>query len=237
MNRLWLVVLVAGLGVMLTGCGAEEGPTPTPTRTPAAEVELATATAEATDTPVVVSTDTPTPEAVSSQEPADSEMFWKEVDGVVDDNDQIQDQAGVLVHVKGMGLMDWAAARANVPDMAALAEFEMFQDLTSLGVATVIVTNTKDVKVNIHPDQGTIVVGNEQVDLSRYMFFSDDVGGEIFPGVVKEGNVIFGLKRTPWESIAGGVHAVFEIRQPSGEDFMSLTDAPYQFEFQLTPKE
>ena len=51
-----------------------------------------------------------------------------------------------------------------------------------------------------YPDQATLVTSTgEQVEAD--LFLSDDLGGEIHEGVIKEGNVVFYLERGEAEKI------------------------------------
>jgi len=153
---------------------------------------------------------------------------------VVDDTDQVQEQGGVVVTLKGAGLLDWASVRES-PDMAELADAEAFQDATVLGALTVSVANNTQAKVNVYPEQGTVVVGAEQVELTGFMFFSENVGGTLFPGVVSEGTLVFALKATPWEQVADGTQLLYEIGAPADEEYTRLGEA-YQFQLELMPE-
>jgi hypothetical protein len=142
---------------------------------------------------------------------------------IVDDFDQVQEQAGVIVKVKGGGIL------SQMP--ADLSTFLDVESTSLFGSISVVVTNTTTGKINIHPDMGTIVVGSEQVQ--GQVYFGNDVGGEFFPSVVKEGDVVFVLKRTTWEQIKNGIALIYEIDAPSNETFQMLSDKPYRFTLQL----
>lgn len=72
--------------------------------------------------------------------------------------------------------------------------------VTSAVGVKVEVENTTEGKFTTYPDQATLVTSTgEQVDAS--MFLSDDLGGEIDKGVIKDGNVIFYLDRGNAEKI------------------------------------
>lgn len=71
--------------------------------------------------------------------------------------------------------------------------FDYWDGVTAVGGFEISVTNTTDEKATVHPAQATVIVRDEQVDTN--LWFSDDVGGEVFPGVKKEGAVIFGIER------------------------------------------
>ena len=58
------------------------------------------------------------------------------------------------------------------------------------------ITNDTDVTADVYPDQGTVQIGSEQIELSDYLYFAtvgEDVGGEIYPGVTKVGGIWFGF--------------------------------------------
>lgn len=176
--------------------------------------------------PPVVVTATPEPEPTAA--PA------VEAPRVIDDVDQTQDRGGVTITVKGAGLTDWAAVK-DTPDLAIMSNTDGMKDATVLGAITVVVTNTTPSKINVHPGQGTVVIGSEQIELTGFMFFGDNVGGTLLPGVTKDGTLLFALSRTPWADIANGAKIIYEIGAPSDESFAFLAKEPYRFEFNAAP--
>lgn len=61
--------------------------------------------------------------------------------------------------------------------------------------------NTTDGKFTTYPDQAVLVTSTgEQIDMPE-MFVSDNIGGEIDKGVIKEGNIIWYLERGEAEKI------------------------------------
>jgi hypothetical protein len=61
--------------------------------------------------------------------------------------------------------------------------------------------NTTDGKFTTYPDQAVLVTSTgEQIDMPE-MFVSDNLGGEIDKGVIKEGNIIWYLERGEAEKI------------------------------------
>lgn len=60
--------------------------------------------------------------------------------------------------------------------------------------------NTTDHKFEAYPDQATLVTSTgEQIEAD--MFLSDNIGGEIDKGVIKEGDVLFYLERGEAEAV------------------------------------
>lgn len=55
------------------------------------------------------------------------------------------------------------------------------------------------------------------------MFFGDNVGGGFSPGVRQDRNVIFALKSTPWEAVAGVMGLTVRIISASPKAIMSFT--------------
>ena len=146
------------------------------------------------------------------------------------------DLGGVKVMLDGAALFDWQAAQIMGPSqewIETVKDDRAFEDTQVLGSLTLTITNTTDSKINIYADQGTVVVGSEQVDLSDYMMYSDDMGGTLFPGVVKSGTLVFTLKQTAWDEVANGARLVFELNAPTNEKYDSLADQPYRFEVEL----
>jgi len=214
------------------------GPTSTQTVTLPLDIEINLQIGLAERVTATLETITPTvPAVVEVLEPTPTPTTPAAagIPRVVDDEDQIQDRGGVMLHIRSVGLVDWEAAKTD-KEIAKLENFSAFKEATVLGAISVIVTNTTDSKINIYPDQGTVVIGSEQVDLSSFLFFSDDVGGEIYPGVAKDGVIMFALKRTPWKDIKDGVDILYEVDPPHDERFHDLADEPYSFTLHLQPE-
>ena len=71
---------------------------------------------------------------------------------------------------------------------------------SAVGVKMKIENTTADKIYTTYPDQATLVTSTgEQVEAD--MWLSDNLGGEIHEGVIKEGNIIFYLERGKAEEI------------------------------------
>lgn len=71
---------------------------------------------------------------------------------------------------------------------------------SAVGVKMQVENTTADKVYTTYPDQATLVTSTgEQVEAD--MWVSDDLGGDIHEGVIKEGNVIFYLERGNAEAI------------------------------------
>lgn len=92
------------------------------------------------------------------------------------------------------------------------------------------IENTTDGKFTTYPDQATLVTSTgEQVEAD--MLVSDHLGGEIDKGVIKEGNVIFYLKRGNADKIEW-VKLSWDTRQ-GAEDNFDAEIKTYEVELQL----
>jgi len=218
-------VLTVIFAMLLAACGSGDEPTPTvvpvPTFTP-------------TSVPAAAAAPTPEP-SPTTDAPSQNETNTTSAITLSDDTDQAMDLGGVEIVVKGMGLMEWPAVVDEIPEMAMFVDMDMFADATAMGLIAVEVTNNTQGNASVHPAQGTVVVGSEQVDLGRYMFFSEDVGGEIFPGVTKAGNVVFALEQTAMADLAGGTEVLYVVGGPFDGEFNRLAEGDYEFRAQVLP--
>ena len=91
--------------------------------------------------------------------------------------------------------------KAVVSDKAPLINDEGEEvESSAVGVKMKIENTSTDKIYTTFPDQATLVTSTgEQVEAE--MFLSDDLGGEIHEGVIKEGNIIFYLERGKAEEI------------------------------------
>lgn len=208
-----MIRLLLILTILLAACGSGEPPAPTVAPMP---------------------TFTPTVEAAAVVEPVLEEAELS-IQRLVDDSDQVMDLGGVEIALTNVGLLSWADALAEMPDLAMFAETEMFAGVTALGFLTVAVTNRTDKNIDVYPDQGVVVIGSEQVELSQYLIVSDMVGGEFFPGVIKQGDIVFALKNTGWAEIADGAQVRYVAQAPIDREFNTLADGEYQFVSQVAP--
>jgi hypothetical protein len=114
-----------------------------------------------------------------------------------------------------------------------------FQDKLAVGRIILKVTNKTDQVLKVYPDQGYIIIKNEQIELFDYALagagFGEDIGGEIFPGVTQIGGLWFGIKRTPYDQINQIIVAIDAPWDDSynflGEDFyfaLDLSDHVYE---------
>lgn len=116
-----------------------------------------------------------------------------------------------------------------VTDKAPTMEDENAQE-SAVGVKFKV-ENTTEEKFTTYPDQATLVTSTgEQVEASMWM--SDDIGGEIDKGVIKEGDVIFYLERGEAEKIEW-VKLEWTAMPGSMEDFNIEEQKDYEVELQL----
>ena len=154
-------------------------PTWTPAPTPAL-LDTSKGTSKTTSTPAPVVTPTPAPKATST--PAGQSK-----DVTVGKTIALND---VKITVKSLRLEPFEKAPGDVKFF--LTAFGGPKPRT-LGVMDVLVENEGKVKAVVMPGAGIVVAGDEQVrTLSLSM---GNLDGVIYPGVVKEGTVVFALTR------------------------------------------
>ncbi len=91
--------------------------------------------------------------------------------------------------------------------------------------------NTTDGKFTFYPDQAVLVTSTgEQIEMPD-MWVSDNIGGEIDKGVIKEGNIIWYLERGKADEIEW-IKLEFSGHQGPEDDFESETK-DYEIELKL----
>jgi len=110
--------------------------------------------------------------------------------------------------------------KSSIPnDWDALNEYiDGWSEIDVVGELVFKITNNTDSTVTLYPDQGSVQIGGEQIELTEYMFtstFGDDVGGDIFPGVTKIGGIWFGIKRSVPSEIT---QIIFRASAPHNSD-------------------
>ena len=145
---------------------------------------------------------------------------------------QEQNIAGIIIRVEEVCV-------APCPIFVEAASEESGQEAEAFwsrkGVQTIAalklqVENTTERTIYVHPDAGIVVVGSEQIHLSDYLYPSDDVGGLFFSGVMKEGVVCFGIKRTAANQVTS---LRFVVDPPLDENYNRLADTKYDFRITL----
>lgn len=147
------------------------------------------------------------PTAIRRIQPTATQTPAQSTDQILDDElgalykiDEFQDRGGVILGVGAVWLapIDVILAESTWMDRS-LVERHKEEGAVTMGVMNVGVANHSGYRISIHPAQGTVVVGNEQVDVD--LLLSDRVGGEYMPGVIKDGLVYFALERSLPEQI------------------------------------
>ncbi len=99
------------------------------------------------------------------------------------------------------------------------------------------VTNNAGEAIAIYPDQATVIVGSEQVDLSEYMLsgtrVGENIGGDIYPGVTAIGGVWFGVKRSPLDDIN---NITIIISPPVASDDWQALGEEFKFDLDLSTR-
>lgn len=160
---------------------------------------------------------------------------WDSVPAIVATPSQERSTGGLVMAVQRVGIFD-ASAADHVPDIDGLLGLDAFRDATAIGFLQVSITNTTDSKLQFSPTDGVIVIGSEQINLRDYRATNTNIGGEIYPGVNKQGAIIFAVKNTPWDEIASGASGYLDAGQPSDSAYNRVGDAPLEFTFEMTPR-
>jgi len=105
---------------------------------------------------------------------------------------QEQNLARVILRVTEVRLIPYEAALERNPTIFGQAAWRGIQTVV---VMVVSVENLTGKVARVQPNRGVVLVGNEQAELSAFTAFSDNVGGDLQPNVLKDGYVVFGLKR------------------------------------------
>lgn len=92
------------------------------------------------------------------------------------------------------------------------------------------VQNKADGARNIYPDQGDVIIGDEQIDIlgqSAPISNLEDISGEMQPGIMRIGGFWFGVRRSEVDEID---RMTYIIDAPSDEDY-STRGSQFRFEF------
>lgn len=226
--------------MFLVACGAApvaQAPTSVPTALPTdTTIPSRTLEPEPTDVPA-----TPTVPATQTREPTATSAPTSTPEPTVEPTPDTNAVFALNnLAVKEIGGIRLEIARVVVGRKDALADLgfgdvEKFNDVETVVEILFRLTNLSDSKRNVHPNQGTVVIGNEQIDLTEWMFAAQigDIGGEVFPGVTQVGGLWFGVKRS---SVTDINKMIVSVGAPSNDSFQSQGEDFY-FEIDLSNHE
>lgn len=237
MKKSSLSLLVLAALLMLTGCVRPPATSKAPNRPPShggnavteanagtsRSVPTATSAATATSKPAPVATPMLTPAATPTPAPvATSTPAGQSKDVTVGKTIALND---VKITVKSLRLEPFEKAPGDVKFF--LTAFGGPKPRT-LGVMDVLVENEGKVKAVVMPGAGIVVAGDEQVrTLSLGM---GNLDGVIYPGVVKEGTVVFALTRYE----PGQVRKVqYHVDAPYSESSSVSSEEEFTFDIEI----
>ncbi len=116
--------------------------------------------------------------------------------------------SGVSITILRLAVADYSEFYDD-QDAAGQRSLDSFSETAAavtVGQIEITVENHNDQRVNLYPDKGTVIVGNESVVVS--LFRSEAIGGEYLPGTLKHGRVFFFLRHTPVSQIESVTYAV-----------------------------
>lgn len=222
-----VVAIVVVLTASSCGGGAAE-PTamPAPTNTPepagrATDTPEPTAPPTNTAEPSAPPIETPGPSETT--EPSPTSEVGEDVIRV--DVGESRDRGGVVITIEAVALAPYDAMPEEFKSFTQDTDY--WGDAQTVGAFEITVDNTTDQTINVHPAQGVVVVGSEQVNTA--LFMSDDVGGEVMAGVLKEGAVMFGLKRQAPQDVTS---VRYVVDGPFDQDLSRLGE-DYEFKISI----
>lgn len=140
-----------------------------------------------------------------------------------------QTQGGVSIRLLRVVCGDRDALAPKV----GLEDSEYFDDMETACEFLLEVRNDAGKTISVYPDQGQVVIGDEQVeplDFHGGIRSMEDISGDFLPGVRRIGGFWFGLRRVVWSDIT---KIVYTVNAPVDEDWDHL-GADYYFEIDTT---
>jgi hypothetical protein len=181
----------------------------------------------------VVTTPTPRPTSTPTPEPARGDELAFAANYVA-----TQTQGGLEIQLVRVLCMDSSHFR-DVLDISNTEFSEDYGDVPTMCEFILEVSNTADSQRTIYPDQGTVIIGDEQIELKPFDMWSieglEDVSGDLYPGVRRVGGFWFGINRSTWDQITSITYVidspVDEDWDRQGEDFrFEIDTAGWGFE-------
>jgi hypothetical protein len=176
----------------------------------------------------VVATPTPEPTNTPTPEPAQGDVLAIAANYV-----ETQVQGGLEIQLVRVLCMDSEYFR-NLQDMSVAEYSETYGDTPTMCEFVLEINNTADGQRTIYPDQGTVIIGDEQVELNPFDIEGikglEDVSGDLYPGVRRVGGFWFGINRSTWDQIT---NITYVIDAPVDEDW-NRQGEDFRFEIDTT---
>lgn len=175
--------------------------------------------------------------AVATEEPAveDAETIW-DLPHVRGGVPEPLDVGGFLVS-PDISLFDFEQVKAFDVENGTFFDRDEFNGATTFGLLYLTLTNTTDVDLALTANDGVIVVGTEQADLSDFQYLGDEIFGDaLLPGVTRDGPFVFALTKTTLADIADGTEARLQLKGPIKDNYTWIDDAKYQATIKLLPE-
>ena len=131
------------------------------------------------------------------------------------------DSGGVIIEVVRI-VIGYKSAITDQPFDELNDYVEGWADIDVVGEILFKVTNNSDKTASVYPDQGTLQIGSEQIELfenALFMSVGEDTSGDIFPGVTKIGGLWFGIKRSTPPEVT---QMIFRSGGPNDADFNDM---------------
>jgi hypothetical protein len=205
------LILIAIVGLSLVACSVPEEPnTDALVQTALANLQATNLAGQITQESVPLVT-TPEPQA-ETQTPitiVGSDIFAL---NYLDS----QDRGGIVIDIGRVLVGSKEAINSYLG--GDFSEISGFEDKPVIVEIIFKVINNTDQVISVYPDQGTIIIGSEQISMLDYFMNSvgEDISGDIFPGVTMIGGLYFGVSRSTVEEIT---QMTISIDGPFNQDF------------------
>ncbi|MBN1485307.1 MAG: hypothetical protein JXA37_11360 [Chloroflexia bacterium] len=211
------VLLGTVLVLLLAGCG-ETVQVNVPVTVPVketVEVKVDVPVPITVEVPVTVQVDVPVTKLVvvtPTPEPTPEE---RKEQGIAANYVMTQEQGGIEITLVRVLCGDAAYWKETNPAL----DSDQFANSITVCEFVLEVVNNSDIVLTVYPDQGEVIIGDEQVE--PWDFFAsidslEDISDDYQPGVKRVGGFWLGLRRTKWDEIT---QIIYTVGSPIDEEW------------------
>jgi hypothetical protein len=148
----------------------------------------------------------------------------------------VQETGGITIEIARAEFADkeWIEDEKNVSFVAGCSE--AFGNVDTVAAFILKITNASGEAVWLHPEEGTVTVGNEHIPVSHYSCSISNmevIGGRLWPRTTRTGGFWFGVRQTEWNKIT---KVQYHVDPPLDAELNQLGEE-FTIEFDMTNAE
>jgi len=236
-NILIIIILFLSMNLSVNSCAIAPEIITEETEVITTEEEIAEETTEETTEEPTEEPTEETPSEETEEKTTKEEITDKEITGVLAKAMNYagkQEESGMEIEIIRILFGDKKYIEKKIGEKFSDCSI-LFDEVNTVGEILLRVTNNSNKILNIRPDKGIIIIGNEQINPEDYyceIYTMEDISGQLYPGIMRIGGFWFGVRRSTWDEV---IKVKYIIDALYDEDYADVGE-DFQFEINLSEK-